>query len=106
MWLGLIAGVFYAATSGFNGNPPRLACTCGPFKEGRLFYKGTHLSHWILAAPCSVVSILLGSYDFATFCGVMVLHGVSYTGADLPKIAPVEEDVGDLDSDAELEIDP
>lgn len=104
MWLGLVAGIFYAATSSFQGKPPRLACSCGPFKEGKLFYNGTHLSHWILAAPCSVVSILLGSYDFAAFCIVMTLHGLSYsTEQKLPEVEPVDEDIDELDSDTEID---
>lgn len=105
MLLGLFAGIFYAATSSFEGKPPRLACTCGPFKEGKLFYNGTHITHWILAAPCSVLSILLGSYNFAAFCIVMTLHGLSYSTEKLPEVEPVD-DVGELDSDPELEMDP
>lgn len=103
MWLGFVAGVFYAATSRYNGNPPRLACTFGPFREGVLHYKNKPIHHWMLAAPCSVLSLILGSYDFAAFCVVMTLHGLSFS--DTVKLPDVEEidDVGDLDSDAEID---
>ena len=82
MWLGFIVGVFYALT-GFRGEgkPPRLACTCGPFRKGMLFYRGVHIHHWMLCAPVSIVAVLVGAWNFASFCAVMTLHGISYTDA-------------------------
>ena len=82
MWLGLTAGAVYALT-GFRGQgiPPRLACTCGPFRKGTLYCRGSRIYHWMFCAPLSIVAILIGAWNFASFCAVMTLHGISYSDA-------------------------
>lgn len=82
MWLGFLVGVIYALT-GFRGEgkPPRLACTCGPFRKGMLYYRGMHIHHWMFCAPLSVIAVLIGAWNFAAFCAVMTLHGISYSEA-------------------------
>ena len=111
MWLGLTAGAVYALT-GFRGQgiPPRLACTCGPFRKGALYCRGSRIYHWMFCAPLSVVAFLIGSWDFAAFCAVMTLHGISYsdtfqlrdsprdTPRDTPRDSPQNPDAEDLET--------
>ena len=82
MLIGLIVGLMYAAF-GFRGkgNPPRLACTCGPFRNGMLYCGDVHVHHWMIYAPLSLVAVLCGYWDLAAFCTVMTLQGLSYSDA-------------------------
>jgi len=82
MLVGMAAGIIYAIV-GFRGqgNPPRLACTCGPFKEGMLYYRDTHIHHWMIYAPISLVALLLRVWDIAAFCTIMTMQGLSYSDA-------------------------
>lgn len=89
MWLGFCAGAFCALTASNDGQPPILACTFGPFKEGVLHYQGKPLHVWMLAAPCALLSLVIGSYDFAMFSAVMAIRGA------LQKEEPEEEEPTD-----------
>ena len=40
-----------------------------------------HFCHWMFCAPLSIVAILIGAWNFASFCAVMTLHGISYSDA-------------------------
>ena len=82
MLIGLIAGLLYAAI-GFRGkgNPPRLACTWGPFRNGMLYCGDVHVHHWMIYAPLSLVAVLCRYWDIAAFCTVMTLQGLSYSDA-------------------------
>lgn len=88
MLFGFIIGILYARY-GFNGkgNKPKIACSLGPVQDGTLILCGHHIHHWMVAAPCCILSIFasffvpsfLGCYDFAAFCFVMTVHGLCFS---------------------------
>lgn len=89
MLFGLALGSLYAKYGfGKEGEKPKIDCTCGPVKNGRLYLCGYRIHQWMIAAPLGVVAFnlavfvpwagFLGCWDLMTFCIVMTFHGVTY----------------------------
>ena len=80
MWIGLILGVVYACV-GFRGQgqPPRLAFTCGPFKDGMLVVGNHHIHHWMVVLPCAALFAVFRLWDLFAFCSVMTAQGLTYS---------------------------
>ncbi len=117
MLFGLIIGSLYAKYGfGEEGEKPKVDCTCGPVKNGRLYLCGYRIHHWMVAAPLVAVSFnlavfvpwagFLGCWDLMTFSTVMTFHGLTYRDScntSLPnsEISSESELETEMDSESE-----
>ncbi len=102
MLFGLVLGSLYAKYGfGNEGETPKIDCTCGPVKNGRLYLCGYRIHHWMVAAPLGAVSFnfavfipyagFLGCWDLMTFCAVMTFHGLTYN--DSCNTSPTNDEI-------------
>ena len=78
--LGVFVGVMYVLI-GFSGrahDPPTLAITIGPFRQGCLYLGGYHVHHWCIYGLLSLLATTLHFYNLAAFSFIMTVHGLSY----------------------------
>lgn len=122
MLFGLVLGYLYAKYGfGSEGETPKIDCSCGPIRYGRLYVCEHRIHHWMVTAPLAVISFnlavfipyagFLGCWDLMTFCTVMTFHGLSYsdrcdTQVKASDIQSIRDSEIETESEVESESEP
>ena len=117
MLFGLVLGCLYAKYGfGQEGERPKIDCSCGPFKNGRLILCENHIHHWMVAAPLGAVAFnlavfvpyagFLGCWDLMTFCIIMTFHGLAFSDSCDMRVKTSDiESVRDSEIESESEVE-
>lgn len=102
MILGIISGVIFGIVEFKHGPKAKTKINFGPLKDSKLYLKKHHVHYSWAALLVSLVSSLIGSYDFAFFSGIMSVYGI------LPQVDDTNEpqEMDEFDTAEEPELVP